>query len=237
MSHLTSDKNSLMNLLSFELSTERCSVALLVNGELHQLSEDGARPSRRILRMADELLAESGCALRSLDAIAFGRGPGAFTGLRIAAGVVQGIAFGADLPVVPVSSLAALAQRAVEDLGARQILAILDARMEEIYMGAYAAGANGLVRAMGEEQLVPPGSVMLPDELEKWHAVGPGWQAYPELQSHASSMAGFSPELRPDAAAVARLAAVQFAEQGGMDAMEAVPVYLRDTVAWQKTGA
>ncbi|HEX7048361.1 MAG TPA: tRNA (adenosine(37)-N6)-threonylcarbamoyltransferase complex dimerization subunit type 1 TsaB [Gammaproteobacteria bacterium] len=220
-----------MNLLAFELSTEHCSVALLVDGELQQLAEKGNRPSRRILAMADELLAEAGLRATEMDAIAFGRGPGAFTGLRIAAGVAQGLAFGAELPVVPVSSLAALAQRAAEDRDAAQIVAVLDARMNEIYSGSFRLAANGLVQAAGDEQLLPPAALEIPADGE-WIGAGPGWAAYPAL---ANKLPAVFPEIVPDAAAIARLAAVAFASDGGVDAAHAMPVYLRDTVAWKKT--
>lgn len=218
-----------MNLLAFELSTDLCSVALLVDGESRQLAEKGNRPSRRILAMADELLVEAGLRVTAMDAIAFGRGPGAFTGLRIAAGVAQGLAFGAELPVVPVSSLAALAQRATEDHGAVQTVAVLDARMNEIYAGSFRAGSNGLVQAVGDEQLLPPESLEIPGA--DWTGAGPGWSAYPAL---AGKLTSVLPEVVPDAAAVARLGAVIFAAEGGVDAADAMPVYLRDTVAWQK---
>lgn len=221
-----------MNLLAFELATERCSVALLVDGEMHQLADSGNRPSRRILAMADELLTEAGLQPSALDAVAFGRGPGAFTGLRIAAGVAQGIAFGADLPVVPVSSLAALAQRAAEDHGVERIVALLDARMDEIYAGRFVTGSNGLVQLTGEERLLPPEALELPEEAG-WCGAGAGWSAYPLLNE--KPLASVLPDVYPDAAAVARLAAVEFAATGGVDAARATPVYLRDTVAWQKT--
>lgn len=219
-----------MNLLAFELSTEYCSVALLEDGGLQQLAESGNRPSRRILAMADELLASAERHVTELDAIAFGQGPGAFTGLRIAAGVAQGLAFGADLPVVPVSSLAALAQRALEDHACEQVVAALDARMDEIYTGAYRKGPNGLVQNVREDALLPPASVEIPPGGE-WVGAGPGWGAYPQL---ASKVARVLPDVTPDAAAVARLAAVIFANGGGVTAEHAAPVYLRDTVAWQK---
>lgn len=221
-----------MNLLAFELSTDLCSVALLVDGEVRQLADEGNRPSRRILAMADELLADGGLHVAELDAIAFGRGPGAFTGLRIAAGVAQGLAFGAELPVVPVSSLAALAQRACEDRACTQVIAVLDARMNEIYAGTFRVAGNGLVQAVGEEQLSPPQNLIIPEG--DWCGAGPGWGAYPVLVAHAGSLAGMLPEVRPDAAAVARLAAIEFTAGGGIDPADATPVYLRDTVAWGK---
>lgn len=220
-----------MNLLAFELSTERCSVALLIDGDVRQRAEAGNRPSRHILAMAHALLADAELSLGRLDAIAFGRGPGAFTGLRIAAGVTQGLAFGAELPVVPVSSLAALAQRAVEDHDCEHIVAVLDARMDEIYSGAFRRGANGLVIAVGEEQLCPPQNIEIPF-ASTWCGAGPGWETYPVLATKAFTR---YPEVYPDAAAVARLGTLQFTTTGGVDAAEALPVYLRDTVAWQKT--
>lgn len=218
-----------MDLLAFELSTERCSVALLEDGNMHQRAETGNRPSRRILAMADELLACAGRHLAELDAIAFGCGPGAFTGLRIAAGVAQGLAFGADIPVVPVSSLAALAQRAFEAHGCERVIPLLDARMNEIYAGAYRKGLNGLVQPIRDDALLPPAQLDIPEG--EWSGAGPGWRAYPAL---ADRVGGILPDVYPDAAAVARLGTVIFANEGGLPAEEAVPVYLRDTVAWQK---
>lgn len=222
-----------MNLLALELSTDLCSVALLVDGEVRQLADEGNRPSRRILAMADELLAEGGLHVAELDAVAFGRGPGAFTGLRIAAGVAQGLAFGADIPVVPVSSLAALAQRACDDHVCERVLAVLDARMNEIYAATFRTGANGIVQLLDEERLMPPDDLDVP--TTSWCAAGPGWNAYPSLRERAASSERMLADVRPDATAIARLAAVAFADSGGVPAAEAMPVYLRDTVAWQKT--
>lgn len=219
-----------MNLLAFELSTEHCSVALLEDGELTQLAETGNRPSRRILAMADQLLADADRHITELDAIAFGRGPGAFTGLRIAAGVAQGLAFGADLPVVPVSSLAALAQRAFEDHGCEEVVAVLDARMNEIYAGSYRKAPNGLVQNVIEDALLPPDHLVVP-EAGEWVGAGPGWPAYPQMQSLVPEI---FPDVIPDAAAVARLGAMILAAGGAVAAEDAAPVYLRDTVAWQK---
>ncbi len=135
--------------------------------------------------------------------------------------------------MVPVSSLAALAQRACEDHGCEQVIALLDARMNEIYTGTYRAGANGLVAELGVEHLLPPESIVVP--AGAWSGAGPGWSAYPALAARFPALAPILPQVRPDAAAVVRLAAVAFAEHGGVDAAEAMPIYLRDTVAWQKT--
>lgn len=222
-----------MKLLGVDISTDLCSVAVLADGDIHQVQEAGARPSRRVLDMANAMLEKAGLALHDLDGIAFGRGPGAFTGLRIAAGVAQGLALGLDRPAIPVSSLAALAQRAVEDAGADYVLAGLDARMDEVYWAAYRLDQDGLVRPVTEERLSPPGTVQAPDLTSGWLGAGPAFAAYPEL----CELAGVNAvrfDFKPDAAAVVRLASLMLAEGGGRDAADAVPVYLRDTVAWRK---
>ncbi|UCE90616.1 MAG: tRNA (adenosine(37)-N6)-threonylcarbamoyltransferase complex dimerization subunit type 1 TsaB, partial [Pseudomonadota bacterium] len=127
-----------MKLLAIETATEACSVALAVDGDVRDRFEIAPRGhAGLVLPMAKALLAEAGLGLRELDALVFGRGPGAFTGLRIAAGVVQGLAYGAELPVVPVSSLATLAQGVSAQTGASDVLAVFDARMGEVYWGAF----------------------------------------------------------------------------------------------------
>jgi tRNA threonylcarbamoyladenosine biosynthesis protein TsaB len=130
-----------VNILALDTSTEACSVAIWSDGAVTDRFEYGTQHSERILAMVDELLAESGFALARFDAIAFGRGPGSFTGLRIGAGVAQGLAFGADIPVTPISSLAALAQ----GVDAPRVLAAFDARMNQVYCGAYVKNAQGII--------------------------------------------------------------------------------------------
>ena len=143
-----------MILLALETATEACSAALAVDGDIRERFEVAPRGhSELILPMVDELMAEADISIEQVDAIAFGRGPGAFTGLRIAVGVTQGIAFGADLPVVPVSTLAALAQGSESN----SVLAAIDARMDEVYWGAYQRSSAGLMTLCGEEAVIPPG--------------------------------------------------------------------------------
>lgn len=217
------------HILAFDMSTEISSVALRMGDRVFQAELDGPKPSRRILNVANDLLAEHGAALDSLDAIAFGRGPGAFTGLRVAAGIAQGLALGLEIPVYPVSSLAALAWKAFEKTGETHILTALDARMNEIYWAAFEVSDDGRMVLHADEQLTPPENLLVPQG--EWLGVGPGWLAYPALRD--SGVRVHPDLLRPDAAAVAWLAAL--AGPAAAVAVEsAVPVYLRDTVAWKK---
>lgn len=217
-----------VKLLALDTSSEACTVALWIDGRTRERFELGTRHAERILVMVDELLAEAGVTLQQLDALAFGRGPGSFTGLRIGAGVVQGLAFGADRPVVPVSSLAALAQ------GQRgeRILAAFDARMEQVYWGAYERDRDGLVALSGDEQVIAPADVPLPPG-EGWWGAGSGWDRYPEILTArlAGRIAGWTPNAFPRAADIARLAISALAAGRTVRAEEAVPVYIRDEVA------
>ncbi len=220
-----------MKLLAFETATEACSVALLLDGEVTEEYQLAPRAhAELILPMADRLLATAGLRPADLSAVAFGRGPGAFTGLRIAAGVAQGIAFAVDLPVVPVSSLAALAQGAVgEGLGSR-ILAAVDARMGEVYWGAFTT-VSGLVEPSDEERVVAPDKIPTP-EGEGWIGVGSGWATYGDtLCARLGAAVGERfPDRYPHARDVARLAARDFAAGVRVPAEQALPIYLRDQV-------
>ena len=217
-----------MNLLALDTSTEYCSVALLRDEELaHREVHAVQRHSELILPMIDDLLAASGLELAQLDGIAFGAGPGSFTGLRIACGVAQGLAFGAGLPVVPVGTLVALAQ----ETGAPKVIACLDARMGEIYHAAYRRdgghwkqiAAPSVVRA----QLAP----LL--EGEGWFGCGSGFAVYADAlaKRYDGQLEGVAAKLHPHARAVARLAAHVLARGGGLPAEKAAPIYVRDKVA------
>lgn len=222
-----------MKLLAIEAATETCSAALLIGDEV--LGRDKIEPrghARLILPMIDSLLSEAGIDRSELEAIAFGRGPGSFTGLRIAAGIAQGIAFACDLPVAPVSTLAALAQKAIELNHQTHVLAAIDARMDEVYWGAYVRDARGLARLQGEEHVCPPQAAPLPQE-NKWHGAGSGWYAHAEaLRARLGDrVLSFNGELSPGAEQIARLG--EAAVQAGLTvpAEQALPVYLRDRVA------
>ncbi|MDA3912639.1 tRNA (adenosine(37)-N6)-threonylcarbamoyltransferase complex dimerization subunit type 1 TsaB [Oleiagrimonas sp.] len=220
-----------MNLLALETATESCSVALLRGEDLFERSEIAPRRHAELaLPMAEAVLADAGLRRADLDGIAVGRGPGSFTGVRLAVSLAQGLALALDLPVVTVSSLAALAMEAPVDGG--PVLALIDARMGEIYAGAFARDAHGLLRAMDEERVCAPQALTVSDISGGWHVVGTGWGAYAEvLQARIGTPRSASSERYPQARHVAHLAAARFAAGESLVAEQALPVYLRDKVA------
>ncbi len=222
-----------MKLLALDTATHRCSVALMAGEEVHELSADAPRvQAETLLPMVEQLLGRAGLSLTSLDAVAFGRGPGAFTGLRVAAAVAQGLAFGAGLPVLPISDLAALAAAAVRLHGARQVLACMDARMQEVYWCAY--GAEGeVLRPLTAESLSPPDGVKTP-QGGSWFGAGSGWEAYPALAGRFPDLIGRDASLLPAAGDILRLAAGAFGRGEAVAPERAQPVYLRDNVASPK---
>jgi tRNA threonylcarbamoyladenosine biosynthesis protein TsaB len=225
-----------MRILALETSSAAGSVALLCGSEALERGIASPREqTERVLPLVAELLAESGLALPQLDAIAFGRGPGSFTGLRIAAAVTQGLAMSAGLPVVPVSSLAALAQKAWRTHGLEDVLTCVDARMDQLYWGVFRIRA-GLAEPRGPERLGGPDSVSVPAAARgRWGAVGSGVGAFrEELARVLSGEAVLLPELTPGAADVLPLAAADLAGGGGSAPEAALPVYLRDETAWRR---
>ena len=226
-----------MKLLAIDTATEALSVALWHDGEVSSHFEViGRGHAERVLPLVDRMLASAGWSLGSLDAIAFGRGPGAFTGVRIAVSTVQGLAFGSGLPVVPVSDLAALGRRLlghVADGGVDCALACLDARMGELYAAVVVRGAGGGVELL-MERLVRPGDLdagVLPD-AGRVVAGGHGFSAHPELAAQfAGRIMAVHADCLPHAEDIARLAALEVAAGRVQDAAHAAPVYLRDDVA------
>lgn len=217
-----------LKILALDTSTDACSVALSVDALVCERLERGQKHSSRILSMVDEVLAESGLSLTQLDALAFGRGPGSFTGLRIGTGVVQGLGFGADLPVVPVSSLATLAQ----GQDARCVLAAFDARMSQVYWGAYLRNADGLVELRGREQVLAPCDVPLPGPEHDWLGAGSGWDTHAEALRIrlGRRVRDWLPNCFPHARDVARLARVELDRGAAVTPEQALPVYIRDEV-------
>lgn len=227
-----------MKLLAIETSTDACSAAVWIDGAVHERFELApGQHSQLILNMVDAVLAEAGVALADLDALAFGRGPGSFTGLRIAAGVIQGLAYGVDRPVVPVSTLAALAQAAWESHGQPRVLAALDARMKEIYWAAYERDTAGNWCVVAAECVVAPEQAEVPPAAPgTWFGIGPGWAAYEAvLRARAGGrLGGCDSQTLPRAAHLLPLAALEFARGAAVNPALALPVYLRDRVAHAK---
>lgn len=221
-----------MYLIAIETSTDACSAALLSEQGIIDRFEMAPRlHAQRILPMLDALLAQAGIKAAQLDAIAFARGPGAFTGVRIAAGVAQGLALATERPVIAVSTLAAMAQEAMQCADKPQVMAALDARMSEVYWGCYQRDAQGDAVLVMPERVIGPAQVPLPPG-EPWYGVGSGWSAYEALlQARLGSLVqGVDPALVPKAHYVAQLALRDFNAGGGVPAERAEPVYLRDQV-------
>lgn len=219
-------------LLALDTATEACSVALLHDGKVTSHYEVIPRlHAQKLLPMIQQLLADAGTTLSAVDAIAFGRGPGAFTGVRIAIGVVQGLAFALERPVLPVSNLAVLAQRALREQGASQVAAAIDARMDEVYWGCYQQ-VDGEMRLLGSEAVLPPERAVLPEDASgEWFGAGTGW-GYAERIPVVLS--GQDATLLPHALDLLSLATFAWQRGEAIAADLAQPVYLRDNVATPK---
>ena len=220
-----------MNILALETSTDACSVAMLSGDAVYEVHEVTPRQHTDLLfTMIEQVLAAAGMTRSALDLIAFGRGPGAFTGVRIAAGVAQGIALARDLPLAPVSTLAALAAGGARLSGGRQILAALDARRAEIYLAALRFDDAGTI-----SQSVIADCVLAPEAVSiagpaRWLAVGNGWPAYHGRFAADIAAIPRLDLLYPHAQDVARLAAALHAGGGSVTVADALPVYLRGAV-------
>ena len=222
-----------MKILALDTATEACSAALLSSDSVYERHEIAPRRhAELILPMVDGVLAEAALGLTDLDAIAFGRGPGAFTGIRIAAGVTQGLALGADLPVIPLSSLATLAQGVIDK--SATLLPAIDARMGEIYWATYDSAQDGLVRLVSEEQVTSPDAVHVPADIQIF-GVGSGWATYRARleQTLDRQITVIDPERFPLAKDMLPLAVREFNARRYVNAEQALPVYLRDNVVKQ----
>ncbi|WP_117233366.1 tRNA (adenosine(37)-N6)-threonylcarbamoyltransferase complex dimerization subunit type 1 TsaB [Vibrio maerlii] len=226
-------------ILALDTSTENCSVALLVGDQCIARSEVAPRDhTKKILPMVDEVLKEAGLTLQDLDALAYGRGPGSFTGVRIGIGIAQGLAFGADLPMIGVSTLKAMAQGSFRQHGATTVASAIDARMSEVYWGRFERLENGDWTEVDEECVIPPAELVeqLKDNASeaKWRQAGTGWSAYEtELEMlNLDSEAG--EVLYPEAQDIVHLARYEFEKGNTVPVEESSPVYLRDKVAWKK---
>ena len=221
-----------MKFLAIETATECCSVALFNENDI--ICESEVAPHRHneiVLSMCERVLASAEVPLTQLDGIAFGRGPGAFTGVRLAASVTQGIALALDLPVVPVSSLAALAQAACSRHKVSQVLSSIDARMQEIYMAVYQRDEANFMRLVGEEQVIRPDLVNV-EIQDGCMGYGSGWKPYAEiLLERCGKNIDFDANAAPQAEFVAVLAKPCFEQGETVPATQALPVYVRHDVA------
>ena len=226
-----------MNLLALETSTEFCSVALWQNGVLSERSERvGQKHSEVLLAMLDGLLKGAGIKIKEIDGIAFGKGPGSFTGVRIACGVAQGLALGADLKVVGVCTLEALAEASGKD----KVIAALDARMGELYFAAYEKRDGEWVTQVEPCLCKAEDAPTLSGD--GWFGVGSGFAVSSppptpppggegRVQRYSSQLAGMDEKVVPQASAVVCIGAREFAKGAAVDAALALPLYLRDKVA------
>jgi tRNA threonylcarbamoyladenosine biosynthesis protein TsaB len=226
---MASYSGSTLNLLAFDTSTETLSLALSWGGgrePAHVLEHQGAGGAQASLSLIPEvqrMLGQAGLGVAQLDAIVFGRGPGSFTGLRTACAVAQGLAFGAGVPVLPVDTLLALAEDARERTGAAQVMALLDARMDQVYAAAYRVRPGGWER-LGDIRLCAPETLAVPDGFV---LAGNAFTAYgPRLPAAAGRV-----DALPTAAALLRLAPALLAAGEGLPAGSALPLYIRDKVA------
>jgi tRNA threonylcarbamoyladenosine biosynthesis protein TsaB len=216
-----------MKFAAIETSGDWCSVAVWIEGGIRGLERRAVnRHSELALPMLEALLKNSGLSAADLDAVAFGAGPGSFTGLRIACGIAQGLAFARNLPVLGVSAFEAIA----EESAAARVVACIDARMREVYYSALEK-RDGRWREAVPGQCVSP-QAAVPPPGEGWVGCGSGFFAYPDFLKTSLLIA--KPEVRPSAMAVARLAAPRLCAGEGVDAALAAPAYLRDKVAFTK---
>lgn len=222
-----------MKLLALDTATEACSAALYIDGEITQQYEVAPQQhSNLLLPMVDSLISDAGIHQRDLDVIAFGRGPGSFMGVRIATGVAQGMAFALSLPVVPVSSLAAIAKVSYNETGATQVACAIDARMNEVYWACYQVSDDKLPKLLGEEQVLAPEKIEIPENGE-WVGAGTGWGSYMDKMKSVSgqNLVSTQPDCLPNAKAIAQLAVIEVENGNTVSADQALPIYLRNNVA------
>lgn len=224
-------------ILAIDTTTDVCSAALAVGSKIYARKILAPREhAQRILGLVEALLVETDLEIKQLDAIAYGCGPGSFTGLRIAAGVVQGLAFGGDVPVLPISSLRSIALMTQQQFKTDYVMAALDARQHEVYWGLYKADGEALMTLEGEEMVLPPSSVPLPENVSDWVGAGPGWEAYQGILTERVGDEKFVmyEDIMPEAEAIVQLALRDFEQGKALPAYEALPTYVRNNVAEPK---
>jgi len=219
------------NIVALDTSTEACSVALQCSGDaIFRYRVEPRMHAKLLLPMLNELLDEAGISAQQIDAVAFGRGPGAFTGVRIGTAAAQAIALGGDLPVAPVSTLASIAHRSYREQGIHKVAVAIDARMGEVYWGVYEVMSNATVKLLGNERVCLPSEA---DPLDSdWCAAGTGWDTYKsELTQTTGACITDGVDPFPHALDILLIGSEQLARGGGVAPENALPVYLRDNVA------
>ena len=223
-----------MSILALDTCTESCSAALTHKNQVFSEQADAPREhSQRLLPMVKSVLSQAQIKLSDVDVIAYGRGPGSFTGIRICTSITQGLALGQSLPVIGVSTLATMAQAAIA-AGAKQVLAAIDARMGEVYWGQFVS-VDGIATLVNEEIVSAPEAIVLNlDEAQEITACGTGFDAYPQLLAIAGGLVGCDAAKYPDAKFMLLLAEQAYVAGLSTSVDDLKPVYLRDTVTWKK---
>ncbi|MGO3908722.1 tRNA (adenosine(37)-N6)-threonylcarbamoyltransferase complex dimerization subunit type 1 TsaB [Huaxiibacter chinensis] len=226
-----------MRILAIDTATEACSAALWDNGNLFAHFEECPREhTQRILPLVKQMLDQGNTTLTELDALAFGRGPGSFTGVRIGIGIAQGLALGANLPMIGVSTLATMAQGAWRQTGATRVLAAIDARMGEVYWAEYTRDEQGVWHGEESEKVLKPQAVgeRLKQLSGEWATVGTGWKAWPDMANESGLTLVDGNTLLPAAEDMLPIACQLLAAGQTVTVEHAEPVYLRNEVAWKK---
>jgi len=226
-----------MRILAIDTATEACSAALWNDGNTSAHFELCPREhTQRILPLVQDILSESGVQLTELNALAFGRGPGSFTGVRIGIGIAQGLSLGASLPMIGVSTLMTMAQGAWRKTGATRVLAAIDARMGEVYWAEYVRDEQGVWQGEASEAVLKPEAVSerLTQLTGEWAMVGTGWKAWPDMIQGAAVTLIDGEVLLPAAEDMLPIAVHLLAEGKTVAVEHAEPVYLRNEVAWKK---
>jgi len=226
-----------VNYLAIDATTEACSVALKFNNKVYSRYEICPQShSLRLLPMVDEVLKEANCKLSQLSGLIFGQGPGSFTGVRIGIGVAQGLAYSANLKLVGVSSMQAMAQLAFINHQQTQVITAIDARMSEVYNGYFELDENNLMQPKINEAVTPPSKVKerLVGVVNQAYGVGSGWDAYSDDLSGLKTNSNSPQILFPDAKAMLELGIAAFNKGESVLPENAQPVYVRDTVSWKK---
>ncbi|WP_017445311.1 tRNA (adenosine(37)-N6)-threonylcarbamoyltransferase complex dimerization subunit type 1 TsaB [Gayadomonas joobiniege] len=223
-------------ILALDTSTEACSAAVLTPTQFVSEFEVCPREhNQKLLPMAEAVLQQAGISLQEVDYIVYGQGPGSFTGVRIATGIVQGLALGSDKPTLGMSSLLAMAYAVFKKTGQTRVIAAIDARMGEIYLAAIEFNEAGMFRYLIDECVCAPEQAL--DALDKTHsyaAVGTGWHTYETVLTSQINADINADIYLPDAASMAELAKLTATPEQLLSAAEVSPVYIRDKVTWQK---